>query len=114
MTDQEFEEFRSTRREAGKDIDPANAEVEWIYAQTMDPYGVDPELPVECQQVGREHFARSPGSDIWVWFGDLPPATRDTLWELQGRGRDAEALRHLLHGNVGIGQECFGVRKVFR
>jgi hypothetical protein len=81
MTDQEFEEFRSTRREAGKDIDPANVEVKWIYAQTVDPYGLDPELPVECQQVGREYFVRSPGSDIWVWFGDLPSAMRDTLWE---------------------------------
>jgi hypothetical protein len=37
--------------------------------------------PEECQQVGREYFARSPGSDIWVWFGDLPEATRTALWE---------------------------------
>ena len=42
-------------------------------------------------------------------------STAATWWEMsiQGRGRDAEALRYLLHGNVGIGQECFGVRKVF-
>ena len=46
-----------------------------------DPYGVDPELPEEYWQVGREYFARSPGSDVWVWFGDLPDATRDALWE---------------------------------
>ena len=52
-------------------------EVEWRYAQTLDPYGVYPDLPEECQQVGREYFARSPGSDIWVHFHDLPEETRD-------------------------------------
>jgi hypothetical protein len=39
--------------------------VRW-YAQTLDPYGVDPDLPEELQQAGREYFARSPGSDVWV------------------------------------------------
>jgi hypothetical protein len=28
----------------------------------------------------RIYFARSPGSDIWVGFGDLPTATQDALW----------------------------------
>jgi hypothetical protein len=70
----------ATRKEAGLQIDPKTAEVFWTYAQTLDPYGVDPDLPEEYQQVGREYFARSPGSDVWVWFGDLPRATRDALW----------------------------------
>jgi hypothetical protein len=74
------EHWLAIRKEAGKQIDPETAEVEWTYAQTLDPYGVDPELPEECQQVGREYFARSPGGDVWVWFGDLPDATRDALW----------------------------------
>ena len=56
------------------------AEVEWTYAQTLDPYG-DPDLPEEYQQVGRAYFARSPGSNVWVCFYDLPDATRDALWE---------------------------------
>jgi hypothetical protein len=43
---------------------PETAEVEWIYVHTLDPYGVYPELPEECQQVGPEYFARSPGSDV--------------------------------------------------
>jgi hypothetical protein len=80
------------RREAGLKIDPETAEVCWRtaevcwrYAQTLDPYGVYPDLRPECQQVGREYFARSPGSDIWVEFGDLPKATRDVLWEKLGR-----------------------------
>jgi hypothetical protein len=69
------------RKAVGLQIDPQSAEVEWIYAQTLDPYGDDPDLPEECQQVGREYFARSPGSDMWVWFGDLPDTTRNALWE---------------------------------
>jgi hypothetical protein len=73
------------RKEAGRKIDPETAEVMWVYAQTLDPYGVDPELPEECQQVGREYFARSPGSDIWVWFLDLPDRTHDRLWEKHKR-----------------------------
>ena len=52
--------------EAALHIDPASAEVEWIYAeQVIDSY----------REAWREYFARSPGSDIWVWFGDLPAAT---------------------------------------
>jgi hypothetical protein len=61
----------------------ANVE-EWLAArnaQTLDPYGVDQNLTEECQCVGREYFARSPGSDTWVHFHDLPQETRDALWE---------------------------------
>jgi hypothetical protein len=68
------------RKEAGLKIDPETAEVKWIYAQTLDPYGIYPQLPPECQQVGREYFARAPGSDMWVLFDDLPDATADALW----------------------------------
>jgi hypothetical protein len=74
------EQWRAIRKEAGLKIDAETAEVYWIYAQTLDPYGIDPDFPEEYDQVGREYFARSPGSDIWVWFGDLPDATRDALW----------------------------------
>jgi hypothetical protein len=81
MTDQEREELLSIRREAGLKIDPATAEVIWKYAQTMDPYGIDPGLPEELWSVGREYFARSPGSNIWVLFDDLPEATKAALWE---------------------------------
>ena len=74
------EQWLAIRKEAALKIDPETAEVYWTYAQTLDPYGVNPDLPEEYQQVGREYFARSPGSDIWVWFGDLPKETRDALW----------------------------------
>jgi hypothetical protein len=81
----EVEEWLTIRKEEGLKINPETAEVDWGYALTLDPYGVGPELPEEYQQVGREYFARSPESDIWVWFGDLPKTTRDALWEKHKR-----------------------------
>ena len=79
---------RPPRREAGLKIDPETAEVDWWYAQTLDPYGVldEWELPEEFHQVGREYFARRPGSDIWVRFGDLP---KQTVERLRQRGESA-------------------------
>ena len=56
----------------------------WSYELTLDPYGVQPELPLEYQQIGREYFARTPDSNIWVWFGDLPDETVGRLLELHG------------------------------
>ena len=75
------EQFLAIRKEEALNIDPDTAEVEWRYRQTLDPYGVGRDLPEECQQVGRAYFARSPGSDVWVWFGDLPEKVRDALFE---------------------------------
>jgi hypothetical protein len=79
MSDVEREAWLAIRKEAGRHIDPETAEVDWDFAETFDPYGVDPDLPEEYQSVGREYFARSPGSDIWVWFGDLPEMVREAL-----------------------------------
>lgn len=78
-TKHEIAEWLAIRKEAALKIDPATAEVDWAYEQTLDPYGVDPDLPKELQQVGREFFARSPGSDVWVSFDDLPAETREAL-----------------------------------
>ena len=36
------EEWLAVRKEAACEIDPETAEVEWWYAQTLDPYGVYP------------------------------------------------------------------------
>jgi hypothetical protein len=36
------EEWLAIRKEEGLKIDPDTAEVNWHYAQTLDPYGVDP------------------------------------------------------------------------
>jgi hypothetical protein len=81
MTDEiDVEQWLAIREEAGLKIDPETAEVYWTYAQTADPYGIYPDLPDEWEQIGREYFARSPGS-IWVHFDDLPEATANALWE---------------------------------
>jgi hypothetical protein len=71
--------FYALMKNAGRAIDPAAAEVHWIYARTLDPYNVHPDLPPEAQQLGREYYACNPGSDIWVWFNDLPQATYEAL-----------------------------------
>jgi hypothetical protein len=75
------EEWLEIRKEEGLKIDPQTAEVNWVYAQTLDPYGVDPDLPEEYQQIGREYFARSLGGNIWVHFADLPDEIREALWQ---------------------------------
>jgi hypothetical protein len=81
MKDQDLEEFFAIRKAEGLKIDPDTAEVYWEYAQILDPYGMRPDPPEEWHCVGRVYFARSPGSDIWVWFGDLPEKTCRALQE---------------------------------
>ena len=85
MTDQDTKEFLAVRTEAAKHIAPETAEVYWTYGQTMDPYGIDPDLPEELRCIERIYFARSPGSDIWVCFDDLPEAVCSALWERHRR-----------------------------
>ncbi len=70
-----MEQWLEIRKEAALRIDPETAKVMWSYEQTLDPYAVYRDLAEELQQIGREFFARSPGSDIWVRFGDLPVET---------------------------------------
>lgn len=75
------DQWLAIRKEEGARINPETAEVMWTYALTFDPYHVYPDLPEELQQVGREYFARTPDSDIWVWFGDLPRDVSQRLRE---------------------------------
>jgi|SRR5271165_806786 len=75
----EIQKWLEIRKQEGQRIDPDNAEVMWCYAQTLDPYDIVANFPEEFYQVGRAYFARAPGSDIWVWFGDIPNSTRDRL-----------------------------------
>ena len=74
------EEWLAIRKEAGLKIDPQTAKITWHWAQVLDPYGVL-ELAKEDHCVGRSYFARSPESDVWVSFYDLPEATVDALWK---------------------------------
>jgi hypothetical protein len=84
---EEIERWLAIRKEEALKIDPETAEVDWSYEQTLDPYGVrdEWELPEEFDQVGRAYFARAPGNDIWVEFGDLPQETREKLWNRHRR-----------------------------
>jgi hypothetical protein len=80
----EDEQWLAIRKEAGLTIDPQTAEVDWSYGLDLDPYGTcdEWELPEEFHQVGRQRWARSPESDIWVHFRDLPDAVREELWAI--------------------------------
>lgn len=75
------EEFLANRIEAGRRIDPNSADVEFTFqwAEVLDPYGVL-DLTSEENCVGRSYFARSPDSDGWVSFYDLPAKTTAELW----------------------------------
>jgi hypothetical protein len=75
------------RRRAGL-LDPETAEVDWSYRQIMDPYGLDLDLPEELQQIGRQYFARRPGSKIWVEYGDLLSDVRLKLAEREDETSD--------------------------
>jgi hypothetical protein len=77
-------EWLEARKAAALQIDPETAQVMWAYIWDFDPYGLYANLPEELRQAGRGYFARDPGSDIWVEFGDLPKAVGDQLWEKHG------------------------------
>jgi hypothetical protein len=72
-------EWLAIRKKAGREIDPETAEVICKRANDWDPYGILPEVPTD--DCSRHYFARSPGSDIWVWYRDLPAATWNALCE---------------------------------
>jgi hypothetical protein len=75
----DLQEWLRIRKEAALEIDPETAEVDWAYGQILDPYGVEKNLPHECNQIGRVWFARGPVSDVWVSFDDIPDAVVSEL-----------------------------------
>jgi hypothetical protein len=76
MTSVEYTVFKETKRKLGETINPETAEVDYAYADTLNPY----DLPGEdCGQVGREFFARNPPDGEWVHINDLPEATRKAI-----------------------------------
>ena len=72
------------RRKIGLTIDPARAETTFWWADVFDPYWLRPRK-YHGRCVGREEFARNPGTEEWVNFADLPEKTRDELWQRDGR-----------------------------
>jgi hypothetical protein len=86
------QELQARRKAAGERIDPDTAEVFFIYAQVLDPYGDDLNLPEECYCVGREWFAADPIERLPVAFRDLPHSTEKRLEEKR-RTADREGWR---------------------
>jgi hypothetical protein len=81
--------LKDFRKEAADQIDPETAEVFWKWGCLADPYGDFPDLPQEeYHHIGRLYYARSPGSHVWVEFGDLPEATRRALEARPHREQD--------------------------
>ena len=63
MSDKKTELWLAAKKEAGKLIDPATAEVTFNWGQVVDPYGVV-SVPPEFDCVGRNYFVRNPGSPL--------------------------------------------------
>jgi hypothetical protein len=76
------EYLNALRRAVGQLIDPETAEVNWWHVEMLDPYGDYAELPPHFQCTGRAHFARAPGTDVWIESADLPEATHKRLCEI--------------------------------
>lgn len=76
------EEWLAIRKVAAMGIEPAAAEILWVFTEIDDPYGVLPPAEESCN--GRSYFARSPESDIWVSFDDLPDDVREMLYKKMG------------------------------
>jgi len=76
----------ASRKQAGLELDPDTAEVTCRYVQLADPYGVCADFPEELDFFSRVFFARSPDSDIWVRFDDLPKATVERLMQWMETG----------------------------
>jgi hypothetical protein len=90
ISNAEYDRRMKERRAAGLLLDPSIAKIDWTYAHTCDPYNDGLAFHPQEEQLGREYFARAPGSDIWVCVHDLPDATRDAIWERFGIGIDAD------------------------
>jgi hypothetical protein len=76
------EYLNALRKAVGQLIDPETAEVNWWHVEMLDPYGDYAELPPHFQCTGRAHFARAPGTDVWIESADLPEATHKRLCEI--------------------------------
>ena len=80
ITDEERTDFIIVQKEEGSKIDPATAEVKHLWGNFFDPYGIgeDREHGYSAMKLS---WARSPGSNVWVEFHDLPEETRAALWK---------------------------------
>ena len=95
----ENKEWLASRKEIGRRIDPEAVDVTWEYAPVLDPYGLCGHLSDNLELIGREYFARSSDQEDWVSFDDLPPRTRDRLWQRMRAGHfDASDVKQATAG----------------
>jgi hypothetical protein len=95
-------QWLSVRKEQALKIDPETAEVFWEHGQVLDPYRLY-DLTDEEKCIGRNYFARSPRSDVWVSFHDLPKAVRDRLWARISAGDFDDDDLGWLFGDTDVG-----------
>jgi len=91
MPKAEMKKFLATRKKEGRKINPETAEVLKTFIGATDPYGLFPERPYDT--IGSALFFRNPGSDIWVFEGDLPDATWKAFvkkWDSKNAAENAE------------------------
>jgi|SRR5262249_36457553 len=81
MNKQEREQYLAVIKEAALKIDVETAEVLWDWGSQLDPYYLFEHGDHWEDCIGRNYWARSPGSDVWVEFGDLPEEIQDALWK---------------------------------
>ena len=82
----ENKEWLASRKEIGRQIDPEAVDVMWKFESVLDPYRLCESPPDEIDLTSREYFARSLDKEVWVSFDDLPPRTRDRLWQRMSAG----------------------------
>ena len=73
------EEFLANRKAAGQVIDVETCKIAWWYAQIVDPYGIESDLPDEAYCIGSTCFVISPDSDGWVCVCTICRRTRSAL-----------------------------------
>jgi hypothetical protein len=91
----------SVRKEQGLKIDPETAEVFFEEGSARNPYGLN-DFTYEEDSLWPNYFARSPGSDVWVLFEDLPKTTCDRLWARVRAEAAARERREAVARNDGL------------
>ena len=111
-------QFVLNRRGRAGSVDRDQGEVHWLTCPGIDghPHGVRccvcvngiyPNLPAKWDCVGRVYFARAPGGDMWVEFGDLPETTWKALQESEtfeaaaDRTKRANQIEKETEGDLG-------------
>ena len=99
----ENKEWLASRKEIGRRIDPEAVDVTWEFAPVLDPYVLCGHLSDNLDLIGREYFARSSDQEDWVSFDDLPPRTRDRLWQRMRAGHfDARDVKQAAAGDFPV------------